>query len=105
MNVFVGVIVLLFGSLLALLGGGCTIMVSSMGMNGADWQSGLLLGGISLATLAGGLALVKVGYEIMGANPKALSQEAARHHLDEIERQRIAEIERERGKNNEPPRS
>ena len=86
MNVFVGFIVLLFGALLALLGGGCTIMVASMASGGTDWQSGLMLGGLSLAILAGGLALMKVGYEIMRSNPKAPSSAAASRKPDDTPR-------------------
>ena len=63
-NVIAGIFLILFGLCIALLGGGCTVLMLSMA-SGANFTEALPMLLVSLLILGGGLTVVWVGFRLV----------------------------------------
>jgi hypothetical protein len=63
-QILVGIFLILFGLCITLVGGGCTLMWIAFGLHDHSSDAGLLLL-VSLATLAGGVAIVWGGVKLL----------------------------------------
>jgi len=64
--ILIGCFVIVFGLCITLVGGGCTVLLLNLVFTeSGGWNEGWLLILLSLATLAGGIGLLWVGFKLL----------------------------------------